>query len=482
MQIAKEGRDMKDRLGQTTFLLFGADKPIEELPLMDDLTDSRERKEARPRVEKPVARPTSVIYVKRAKKAERHRDWVELCASCSEDIQCESCECGRPESAREKGSLEGAFIDARKEKTAENEKKGAAEEDTGKLRIRIVLCQKCKGDSRILSATAGECVVKFKTIEDSIRFYRRHGAFLEMEWAKNSYSEDRGIERKKALACGEERRLKVQILEKAFREDASAEDTGEVAQKHERLKRHRPFNGYSTEIHLANATGFCDIQSGENALQGETEDMSDTEAFQRSFRSEHRPVWGVDRGVFQIGEKDASDEFVMLASGKHTNVALQAALKEFSQEDIEKVVYSMSSHSFCLLAKHKYGTYVIQLVVSLIKSSTLEELVKKKIAPCAVSLLQHEIGNYVVQKMISFDAEFVLGSFLQDFEGILSNKIGVRAFKSCVKHFFPYRKDLIPRLCAVLSKEAPTEEQKILKIALKELSLVDMKEKQMEFK
>ncbi|KAI5191280.1 hypothetical protein NECID01_1392 [Nematocida sp. AWRm77] len=252
------------------------------------------------------------------------------------------------------------------------------------------------------------CSIKFPNVERSIAFFQSHKSVFSLEWIKKPHI---SCQFEDALPTNS--RLRLHILGKAF-------STGISADEYVLMSNHE-------------------------------------------LRKPAKKLWP----VWADGSK--IDDFVTMASGRYSNVVLQEKIRGLGQKDLFEMLCKLPGSSFVFLAKHKYGTYVIQLIVGMIQEEYLVNEVKKLLAPHASFLLQHEIGNYVVQKMLVFDAQFVLECFLQDFEEILQSKIGSRAFKNCAKEFSPYSEIILPLLSPLISKIGYTDEQKVLKTALKEL-------------
>jgi Pumilio-family RNA binding repeat len=251
----------------------------------------------------------------------------------------------------------------------------------------VYVCRKCDVPAEMIKS--GQYIL-YPTPSEALEFYLRHRKQVQMRFAKRWI----GVSMKVGGGEREEENKKREIIEKAF-----STEEGES------------FIGKKSEIDFR-----------ELMVRGE--------AKQALIREECR-----------LGE-----EFMAEASGRHSNMGLQARIRGCTQEEILRIVRSVCSNAFIFLAKHKYGTYVIQLILTLARDEELKSELKRKIYPHAVALLTHEIGNYVVQHVIKFDKGFVLRCFLLDLKSILGNKTGARAMKNCVKHFFLYRKELVPKI------------------------------------
>ncbi|OAG29760.1 hypothetical protein NEDG_00893 [Nematocida displodere] len=279
---------------------------------------------------------------------------------------------------------------------------------------QLLICTACplSATLHLLPDEESVAVAVFASRNTSVAFFNAHKHFLMLEFLKGP-----GVQRQ--APCGRDfprscEGFKLRIIEKAFSEHAAP--------------------SFASGTHLVKPEPVKRPRAGPN-------------------------------------EPEAIGEIVYLASGRHSNIALQARLKACSQEALQEMLHKISAYSFFFLAKHKYGTYVIQLLISMAGTEALVGEIKELIMPYASLLLQHNIGNYVVQRMIAFDPRFVLDCFLSDFEKILRSKIGSRAFKSSAKFFCPYREDVLPRLLLLIEETSTLEDTKVLKAALKDLSV-----------
>lgn len=277
----------------------------------------------------------------------------------------------------------------------------------------FLLCKECmcSRDWPIVTVENSFLIVKFLSVKLSLSFFQSHSHFLSLSW---------GYEMQTVTYKPEERNIRINILEKVFAEN----------------KRE------STGFHVT---------------------------IEDPIKKKIKPA------LVSILETEKSRDFICMASGRISNIALQAKIKDLSQNDLFLTISKLSSHVFFYLSKHKYGTYVIQLIISMVKDEMLVEEIKRHISIYSTPMLQHEIGNYVVQRVIEVDKRFVFDCFMKDFKGILSTRIGSRAFKNCVKHFSPYKKDILSAISLDFQTSLPTDEQKILKAALKELFFVSEK-------
>ncbi|KAI5189620.1 hypothetical protein NEMIN01_0573 [Nematocida minor] len=271
----------------------------------------------------------------------------------------------------------------------------------------FALCKRCSflKEWPLITWENDTIVTKFLSVNTALLFYQAHKSTLSLSW---------GYEPQPALYRIEEENIRLKILEKVF----------------------SPSRTKDLEF-------YCGIEE--------------------PAKKEVKPA------LVSILETEKSRDFICMASGRVSNIALQAKIRELSQNDLLLTISKLSPQVFFYLAKHKYGTYVIQLIIGMIKDDLLIEEIKRHISPYSTALLQHEIGNYVVQRIIDFDKKFVYSCFMKDFERIVSTKIGSRAFKSCIKHFCAYKKEIIAVLSSDFQTAIPFEEQKVLKAALKEL-------------
>lgn len=279
----------------------------------------------------------------------------------------------------------------------------------------VLLCRFCTaGAQYTLLQTPDESAVlavQFAHQGRALGFYNRHKHLLVMDFPKSRIE---FFEDTTRTQCTEKRNIRLEVLQKAF----------------------------GAPVVSSRASGFEDA----GCAQPEEPEKADP-------------------------APETMDVIVYLASGRHTNVLLQEKLRALSQDELLRVLYRISAASFFFLSKHKYGTYVIQLLISIAKSDALISEIKEMLAPYGSALLRHGIGNYVVQHMLVYDTRFVLECFLRDFERILGCKIGMRAFKSCAQKFRPYRTEILPRIGALLLAITQKEELKVLRSAIKDLTL-----------
>ncbi|KAI5184810.1 hypothetical protein NEHOM01_0412 [Nematocida homosporus] len=356
------------------------------------------------------------------------RQWV-VCLGCKKDNRCVRCICmsgmggstGGMGSAGELGVSVGEdFVDAAKNGLGE----GGSEDSEGEGIVgsagewgvgeRMELCRFCDQNKNwVLETVQRGYLVRFAGLADAIGFYMAHRSVLRLAWA-------RGMSSLGFMGQVNESEVgvspKLQILQKAFSVYGPGCKAAPLMDE-----------SFPADSPISEKTGV---------LYTETE---------------------------------RTNGFVYQASGRHSNITLQAKLRGLSQSQLLATIQKVPSPTFYFLSKHKYGTYVIQLVIAMAEDESLVLEIKKLLFPHASALLQHSIGNYVVQKMLVFDVRFVLDCFLSDFEMILKSKIGARAFKNCVKSFIPYKKEILPQLLLIISGNILLEEQKILKAVYREL-------------
>lgn len=390
--------------------------PITNLPLMiDNVFTIDEGKNTKKPVLGPIVQPTARIWIYGRKQLINSGKEQCICLRCTKEDPCPFCVChylvNDPVSLEQLPRVDSraehvlqsyidTYIDASKKKDVKTH-----------LIDGIYLCSKCALEKiEIYPYTGQECVVKFSTISQAVRFYLVHKPLLLCKWVPGAaFSVD------KPQHSGRS----VEIMEKAFSLSLS-------------VQRHYVY-------------------------------LSDDALFQRPERAEKTAP-----STF-FSETDRANNFVYLASGKYSNITLQSKLCNLTQQELLETLQGISPHSFFFLSKHKYGTYVIQIIIKIAECGKVIQEIKKLMLPHASALLQDSIGNYVVQKMLSYDTRFVLNCFLSDFEVILRNKIGCRAFKNCTKNFLVYHREILPRLQGIIAEDIPQEELKILKTAAKEL-------------
>lgn len=393
--------------------------PIKKLPLMECSTEEEKNNNLPEHKSTPIVRPTRIVHILHSQNTLENKSAIRLCFLCDGRNVCTMCMCvDRSESKKSEKKRESSFVNAQKPADSEEIKSEAVVDGlcSKKEEALFSLCKKCSSlkEWPLVYIRESVCVIKFTTVSLALLFYQAHKSVLSLVWGYETLSEPR-------FSAPKRNNILLKVLEHAFSlKTASLKNTEFQCVAEESMKK-------------------------EMATKPALVSLLDTEK---------------------------SRDFISMASGRHSNVSLQMKLRELSQEDLLLTISSLPSQTFFYLAKHKYGTYVIQLIISMIKEDELVQEVKKHLSPYSTSLLQHEIGNYVVQRIIVFDTEFVFNCFVKDFKKILSNKIGSRAFKSCIKYFHPYKKRIIQMFSAEFIDSVPVEEQKVLKIALKEFLFV----------
>ncbi|OAG33114.1 hypothetical protein NEIG_02297 [Nematocida sp. ERTm5] len=398
-------------------------KPINNLPLMESLVEIKKNKVPIKERVGPICQPTRIVCIIYRSIKEEQAKCFRLCFLCDGNNLCGMCRC-TPECYEDKEEIadEVSFVNARKEK----EHEGCLLREEGFLgqipsdessSSPYIMCRKCSHMKEwpIISVEEKMCVVKFVSVRTALLFYQSHKSVFLLSF---------GVDMRAPFRISiPEKNIQLQVLERAFS-----------------IKK----------MEITETVFDC----GSEQTPRETR---------------------IKTGIISVNEQEKSQEFISMASGRHSNVVLQGRIRGMTQESLLSCISALTSPEFIYLAKHKYGTYVIQLVVSMVKNPSLIEEVKKHIFPYSSGLLQHEIGNYVVQRIISYDARFVFDCFMKDFKRIVSSKIGSRAFKSCIKSFHLYRKEIIQILSSEFLESLPFEEQKVIRVALKEVLFLNSK-------
>ncbi|KAH9386429.1 uncharacterized protein NEMAJ01_1325 [Nematocida major] len=401
--------------------------PISKVPLMESSVETKKNTCLSDSANDPIKRPTRTIYISRNEvKHPAGLSAFKLCFLCNgKSGACKMCSCLKVCERREKPHLEeGSFVSAKQENSSDELHMdgsgmfGAAcrPQHEKSSFVFCTLCS-CRTDWPLVSLESDVYVVKFATIKSALLFHASHKSLLFMSWGHEPHEQRIFYETEKES-------IQLRILEKAF----SLE-----------------------ESHVRGAGFLCEIGQ---SLAAEPKNI---------------PCMGTHLEASKIRD------FVCMASGRSSNVTLQMKIRELSQNDLLQTMSSLSPQVFFYLAKHKYGTYVIQLMISMIKEDTLVREVKRLMLPYSTGMLLHEIGNYVMQGMINFDKAFVFECFMKDFKKIASSKIGSRAFKSCIKHFYMYRQTIIQILTPNFIGSIPTDEQRVLRGSLKDLLLASEK-------
>ncbi|KAI5181448.1 hypothetical protein NEOKW01_1629 [Nematocida sp. AWRm80] len=405
---------------------FKRNGPIDKLPLMENPVQIGKNKNAIVVSLDPVSRPTRSICVLGAQSKTLDTDSIIICIRCTSASRCTNCVC----SLKRYSDDGSGFINAQKIAGPERNKLSSIVKET---EVSYSICTECNSDeigSVFVSVNPG-LHINYKSISTSLDFYHSHKTVLVLLW-----SSDAALNGTASLQRQEKYHIPAELNDR-FYSEASRSD---YANTNLRILS-RAFSSKAVP-----AIKYTALEHNE---------------IPREFP---------EKNYLHQPEQEKIKDFVYLASGRYTNILLQEEIKDMSQEDLLKTLLYITPASFFQLSKHKYGTYVIQLIISMVKDEALVTELKKLILPYSSSLLQHEIGNYVVQGMLSLDPYFVLECFLKNFLKIVSNKIGSRAFKNCIKSFGVYKREILPILIASISSPVVSlDEQKVLKFALREL-------------
>lgn len=155
-----------------------------------------------------------------------------------------------------------------------------------------------------------------------------------------------------------------------------------------------------------------------------------------------------------------------LAVGSVTNVAMQSIIKEMTEDELCQLIKSIGDDISAICAT-KYGAYTIQTLIIACTTEKTQYLLCKYFGKNGKHLFSHEIGNYSIQRILLFNEDYVFDLIKENLKSIISNKLGIKVVKRCVKQLRNKRAEIEATLVKIVTEDNMMVCKEILSVLAK---------------